>query len=335
VVETFSDVAGTGIDLYEGYLYVSDNTAVYRFQMAPGELVPQSPPETIISGFPVQQPHAAKAFAFNEGGDIYVNVGAPSNTCQDPDRTPGAAGQDPCPQLDRQAGVWRFDAGRPGQTQEADGHRFVTGTRNIVAIAWNPVTSNLYAVQHGRDQLNNLWPELFTVEQSAEIPAEEFFLLEDGADFGWPYCYFDPIQGKKVLAPEYGGDGKEVGLCADKRDPIYAFPGHYGPNDLLFYTSSQFPSRYRNGAFIAFHGSWNRAPEPQGGYQVAFLPFNAEGPTGDWETFADGFKGAEPLMNPSDAVYRPMGLAMGPDGSLYVTDSQKGRIWRIVYTGES
>jgi len=112
-----------------------------------------------------------------------------------------------------------------------------------------------------------------------------------------------------------------------------AFPGHIAPNDLLFYHAEQFPEKYREGAFIAFHGSWNRAPEPQKGYNVVFVPFDGALPSGDWEVFADGFSQQGTVENPADVVYRLCGLAVGPDGSLYVNDPRQGRIWRIYYTG--
>ena len=333
IVEHFSDHYGTGLQLRGDYLYASTTTEVYRYLMTPGELVPQGEPELIVSGFPEQRGHAEKAFAFDDAGHIYVNVGAPSNTCMEPPRTPGAAGQQPCAQRERQASVWRFDADKVGQTQEADGHQYVKGTRNIVGIAWDPDTRALYAGQHGRDALATLFEAYFDNEESAELPSEELFRLEDGADFGWPYCYYDHVQGKRVLAPEYGGDGQEVGDCDQYDEPLVAFPGHYAPNDLLFYTGDQFPERYRQGAFIVFHGSWNRAPLEQGGYQVAFAPRVDGTFTGDWETFANGFAVVSPLMSPGDAMHRPSGIAQGPDGSIYVTDDVAGRIWRIVYTG--
>lgn len=86
--------------------------------------------------------------------------------------------------------------------------------------------------------------------------------LERGAEYGWPYCYFDLAQQKLLLAPEYAGDGKTAGVCAQKRGPIASFPAHWAPNDLVLYEGRQFPNAYRGGAFIAFHGSWNRAPLP-------------------------------------------------------------------------
>jgi mono/diheme cytochrome c family protein len=249
-------------------------------------------------------------------------------------RTKGSPGMDPCPILEYAGGVWRFDASTPGQDQLRDGTRYATGIRHAVAICWNPVADRLYAVQHGRDQLHQFFPEMYDTQASAELPAEEFLALEEGSDFGWPYCYYDPFTSSKVLAPEYGGDGIITDRCESKTDPIMAFPAHTAPNDLLFYTGDQFPDRYRNGAFIAFHGSWNRAPMEQEGYYVVFVPFSEGLPSGDWEVFADGFSGLETVMNPRDAEHRPMGLALGPDGSLYISDSRKGTIWRIIYTGE-
>jgi len=133
-----------------------------------------------------------------------------------------------------------------------------------------------------------------------------------------------------VLSPEYGGDGKKQ---ADPKfqDPILAFPGHFAPNDLLFYNGDQFPETYKNGAFIAFHGSWNRGPFEQKGYQVAFVPFKDDLPSGHWSTFANGFMGPKPIMSSGEAKHRPMGLAQDKDGSLLISDSVKGTIWRISY----
>jgi mono/diheme cytochrome c family protein len=188
---------------------------------------------------------------------------------------------------------------------------------------------------HGRDDLLRLWAQLYTPWQSAVLPAEEFLRITDGTDFGWPYCYYDQLQNKKVLAPEYGGDGKITGRCDQFEKPLVGFPGHWAPNDLLFYKGKQFPERYRNGAFIAFHGATNRAPYPQSGYFICFLPFQNGAPTGQWEVFADGFAGVDPIVSVSDAVYRPMGLSTGPDGSLYIADTEKGRIWRVMYKGDA
>lgn len=333
VVEYFGEVEGTGIGVRDGYLYVAPDDRVLRYRLSEEQLVPEGEPETIVEDLLNEGSHEAKPFAFDDEGHLYVNVGAPSNNCQEEARTPGSAGMEPCPQRDNSAGIWRFDADTPGQSQE-DGYNYATGIRNAVAIDWNPAVEELFTVQHGRDQLSQLFPDYYDEEDSAELPAEEFQRVLDGADFGWPYCYYDHRQGRRVLAPEYGGDGQQSDNCSQFDEPILAFPGHYAPNDLLFYTGDHFPESYRGGAFIAFHGSWNRSPLPQEGYQVAFVPFSGQEPAGEWDAFADQFAGTDTIESPADAAHRPMGLGQGPDGSLFISDSVQGRVWRVFYNGE-
>jgi glucose/arabinose dehydrogenase len=327
--ERFSDDGGTGIAIRNGYLYFAHDTSVVRYRMKEGQLVPDAAPETIVADLPVQRGHATKSFAFDGKGSMYLNVGAPSNACQSDDRKPKVPGQDPCPLLERHGGIWRFDENKPGQTQMKDGKRYATGMRQMIALAWH--AGGLYVAMHGRDALDTLWPGLFTAQQNAELPSETLLRVDDGSNFGWPYCYHDWQQNKLFLNPEYGGDGKKTDRCEQYTPPLVGFPGHWAPNDLLFYTGAQFPTRYQNGALVAFHGSWNRAPLPQDGYKVVFVPFSGPTPAGKYETFADGFAGKTPLAQPDDAAFRPMGLAQGPDGSLYISETQKGRIWRIVY----
>ena len=331
LVEYFGRHHGTGIGFHGNYLYFGSDTLIVRYQMVYGQLLPDQAEEIVAEGFPHNNQHATKPFTFDEDGNMYVTIGAPANACMEQTRTKGSPGMDPCPLLERHGGIWKFKADELNQDQVADGERYATGIRNAVALDWNAAESTLYALQHGRDQLNQFFPELYNEEMSAKLPAEEFLLVEQNSDFGWPYCYYDQLQQKKVLGPEYGGDGNEVGRCSAKDDPILAFPGHVAPNDLLFYTGDMFPEKYKNGAFIAFHGSWNRSPEVQEGYYVVFVPFNGKIPTGDWEVFADGFAGVDEVKSPRDAKHRPCGLAQGPDGSLYVTDDVEGRVWRIMY----
>jgi glucose/arabinose dehydrogenase len=332
IIEYTGEHTGTGIKLHKGYLYFGSDTAVVRYPMQSGELLPGNNWEMIARGFPTERQHEAKPMEFDGQGNMYVTVGAPANACMEQMRTKGSPGMDPCPILEYAGGIWKFKDDILNQDQLTDGERYATGIRHAVANSWNKQVNELYVVQHGRDQLHQFFPEMFDTEQNAELPAEEFFLVTEGADFGWPYCYYDPFQEMKVLAPEYGGDGNMVERCENKMDPIMAFPGHIGPNDLLFYTGEMFPEKYQNGAFIAFHGSWNRAPEPQSGYFVVFVPFEGAYPSGDWEIFADGFAGVETISSTRDAEYRPCGLAQGPDGSLYVVDSNKGKIWRIIHS---
>ena len=327
VRQTFGSEGGTGIALGKGVLYASTTSTVYRYAMRAGSLTPLGTPDVIVKDLPTGG-HSAKNLALSpDGRTLFVNFGSATNSCQARDRSAESPGEDPCPELAYRAGVWRFDATKLDQNR-LSGTRFATGIRNAVGLAFAP-SGELYATQHGRDQLGQNWSKLFTIEQSAEKPSEEFFKLSEGADFGWPYCYHDAELGHLVLAPEYGGDGKQVGRCKDKQEPLVAFPGHWAPDGLTFYVGTQFPERYRGGAFIAFHGSWNRAPLPQAGYRVAFVPFKNGKPVGGYETFADGFW----KEDPAGPKHRPVGVAVGPDGSLYITDDAAGTIWRVMYKG--
>src|SRR5258708_32680995 len=329
---------GTSMRIHNDYLYFSSPKVVYRQKLTPGKLIPDSKMEVVLTDDHQHgiHWHMTKPVAFDDEGNMFVPFGAPSNACQDialtPGGKPGFAGLNPCPELDLHGGIWKFEADKIGLTQK-DGKKFATGLRSIVAMDWNPVDKNLYVVMHGRDDLFMLFPNFYTPWQSAVLPAEEFLRVTEGSDAGWPYYYYDEIKGKKVLAPEYGGDGNREGKGNKLLQPIMGFSGHWAPNDLLFYHGDQFPERYKNGAFIAFHGSTNRAPYPQAGYFVAFVPFKNGNPSGQWEVFADGFTGVETVANTSDAVYRPMGIATGTDGSLYISESQKGKIWRVMFKG--
>jgi glucose/arabinose dehydrogenase len=327
----FGNYGGTGITIKNGYLYAASDNDVYRYKLNDKmEIIDGNHPEKIITGLVAGRQHNTKSLALDNEGNVYVNVGAPSNSCQLQDRGVGSPGIDPCPFLEQSAGIWQFKSDKLNQSYD-DGVKYATGIRNIVGMDWNTSTNSLFVMQHGRDQLYNMWPEYFDSATSAELPAEEMLEVKKGSDFGWPYCYFDQFQNKRVLAPEYGGDGKKIGRCEGMDKPVMAFPGHLAPNGLLFYTGDMFPEKYKNGAFIAFHGSWNRAPLPQKGFFVAFVPFKDGKPSGEWEIFADNFAERDVVNSTREAKYRPCGLAQGPDGSLYVTDDTKGTIWKIVY----
>lgn len=333
VVKEFGDAPGMSLEIRGNWLYFGADDAIYRYRLN-DTLVPGGAAEKVVSGFPEQQEHSAKSIAFDGEGSLYVNVGAPSNACQDENREAGVRGRDPCPELELHAGIWRFPAERTGQRQE-EGEHYASGIRNAYAMAWSRQAENLYVVQHGRDQLYEFWPQYYSEKEGAELPAEELIQVSKATEYSWPYCYYDQQQEKLVLAPEYGGDGRKVGRCGDYPPPLMGFPAHYSPNDMLFYDAQQFPERYRQGAFIAFHGSYNRGDLGQVGYQVVFVPFANGQPAGDWTVFADGFAGDSGyVQSPDDAEFRPTGLALGADGSLYVADSVQGRIWRISYHGD-
>ena len=183
--ERFGKDGGTSIGLHNNYLYFGRDTAIERYRMRANELIPEQPPEVLVT-LPDQEGHRAKGFAFDGTGSMFVNVGAPSNACQPGGRVPEESGENPCSLLDRHGGVWRFDENTADQTQETGTH-FATGMRQNFAMAWHPTEGGLYLVQHGRDQLNTLWPGRFTDEQNAELPSEEFLKIEEGSNFGWPY----------------------------------------------------------------------------------------------------------------------------------------------------
>ncbi len=308
----------SGVLVANDAVYFSPNDRVMRFPWRWGSLEPAGPPELIVSGLPSDRSHAAKTMAMGPDGRLYVNIGVPSNSCQVDQRTPRSPGIDPCTELEHRGGIWSFDARRAGQTQ-ADGRRQANGLRNAMAFDFEPSGGMLYMATHGRDNLVT-WG--WTQQASAELPAEEFGPVPLGADYGWPYCYYDPFQRRKVTAPEYGGDGQKTDRCADKTLPAIGFPAHWAPMDLTFYPDTTLGAAYQGGAFLSFHGSWNRAPMQQAGYRVVFIPFQAGAPTGLWTDFV------VPATAPN--AIRPVGVAVGPDGTLYVAGDANQKIWRIM-----
>lgn len=320
----------TEVVIHDGWLYFGTEIAVYRVELD-DQLVPAGVAEPIAGGFPMQRSHADKTFALDNAGNIYVNSGVPTNACSEKRMAPRSPGIDPCPQLERSGGIWRFDAGKKYQDQLRDGELYVTGIRNVLAMEWNPWVDKLYFVMHGRDSLGMLWKDYYSREDNAELPAEEFHVAEEGDDFGWPYTYYDPIQDKRMQAPEYGGDGKQSAE-GDYKEPLIGFPAHWAPMDLVFHSGKNVPEEYAQGAFIVFHGSWNRMPLEQQGYNVVFVPMRDGKVTGEWSVFVDGLKGTDKLMNPGKSAYRPVGIAEGPDGSLYITEDKHGRIWKVSWS---
>lgn len=321
---------GTGLAIDGNDLYFGTDQKILKFTlddqgMITGDAV------TLVDGFTINNQHDAKSLTVDGKGGLYVNFGVPSNACMEKMRTKGSPGQRPCTILDNYGGVWKFDAAKSGQTQE-DGIRYSTGHRNAVALEWNRQADDLYLVNHGRDQLFSFFPDLYTQEASAELPAEEFHRVKKGDNLGWPYSYYDQRVGARMVMPEYGGDGKTK--AKEGKKPLIGFPGHWAPNDLLFPSDA---SGLPMGALIAFHGSWNRG-RAQRGYRVVFVPLDKKGNvSGQWITFADGFanpvadgEAVNQVASPRQAKHRPMGLAEGPKGSLYIASLMSGgRIWQI------
>jgi len=331
---------GTGIGIYNGSVYAEEGDTIskriVRYAVSTDSMTPTSAnSELIVGKLPANGDHNMHPFVIDNGGNIFMDVGSASNSCQVKDRTSDSPGHKPCTELNTRAGIWKYSATQTNQ-QFSPAGRYATGIRNAVGIALDP-SGQLYATQHGRDQLAENWSKLFKPEQGQNLPAEELLKIEQGADYGWPMCYFDDQQQKKlVLSPEYGGDGKAIGDCANKKAPEAWFPAHWAPDGLLFYNGSQFPAHYKGGAFISFHGSWNRAPGPQAGYNVVFVPFSGGKPVdpAKFEVFADGFAGVPLGPDATDkALHRPTSLGQGPDGSIYITDDKAGRVWKVVYKG--
>jgi glucose/arabinose dehydrogenase/mono/diheme cytochrome c family protein len=321
---------GTGIAFYNGAIYAEVNDRIVRYKLPAGAIAPIGAPEVVVSGLPLTGDHPMHPFVIDPKGNLYVDLGSATNACQEQNRIANSPGYQPCTELETRAGTWRYDANKVGQ-KFSPAERFVTGLRNGEGFAFDSA-GRLFATQHGRDQLFENWPKLYTQEQGANLPAEELVQMNDGDDFGWPACYFDDAQNRLVLAPEYGGDGgKTVGACAQKKAPVAAFPAHWAPNDLTIYQGNAFPNAYQGGAFVAFHGSWNRAPSPQGGYNIVFQPLKDGKASDKYVVFADGFAGAH--KDPGQAAHRPSGLAVGADGALYISDDIRGRIWRVTYKG--
>jgi len=314
----FGDYPGTGMFIKGNYLYASSNEDVYRYQLdGRGEVIHPDKPEKIITGLVDRKRDNSKSIVLDNNNHIYVNAGSYINACLVDPKSKKAP--NPCPLLDSVGGIWEFKNDQLNQHYK-DAVHYATGFKNVVGIDWNTQTNSLFIIQHGRGDLNNLFPELFTPEQDKVLPAETMYEVRKGADGGWPYEYYDQFQHKKILSPEYGGDGKKPGTHK-AIDPVAVFPAHFAPNALLFYTGNKFPAKYKNGAFIAFHG---RSPELQKGYLVAFVPFKNGKPSGKWEIFADNF-----LINKDQ--HKPCGLAQGPDGAIYVSDDSNGTLYRIQY----
>jgi glucose/arabinose dehydrogenase/mono/diheme cytochrome c family protein len=330
--EQTGDHGGSGIGIFNGSIYAETNDSIVKYAMTPGSIVPKGSAVTVVSGLPLGGDHPMHPFIITSDGSMLIDVATATNSCQAKNRTLKSPGDNPCKELETRGGIWRYDANKTDQ-KFSPSDRYATGIRNGEGFAID-ASGQVFVTQHGRDQLHTNWPEIFKAPGlEATLPAEEVLALNKGGDYGWPYCFYDNFQQKLILAPEYGGDGKKTGMCDQKTGPAAAFPAHWGPNGMTRYDKDKFPARYRDGLFIAFHGSWNRAPFPQGGYNIVFQPMSGAKASAKCEIFADGFAGA--VKSPEKADHRPDGVAAGPDGALYISDDIKGRIYRVTWNGGS
>lgn len=322
----FANYPGTGIRIQGNALYSSSNSSVYKYELNDqGQVLDTAKAELLVTGLVDKGRDNAKALAFDAENNMYVAIGSYDETCNDAN----GKGIANCRLLDSVGGVWQFRTNKLNQSY-SDAVHYARGLKNVVGLDWNAASKSLFAAQHGRGGLHDKYPKLYNEEQDRALPAETMYELKKGADAGWPYVYYDPFQHKKIVSPEYGGDGKR---SVDQMyiDPVADFPAHLAPNDLLFYTGNMFPERYKNGAFIVFHG---QSQPLKKGYLVAFVPFQNGKPSGPWEVFAENFMEVDRSKAKSSFQHRPMGIAQGPDGALYVADDIKGTIFKISYAGE-
>jgi glucose/arabinose dehydrogenase len=323
----FAGYPGTGIRIQGNKLYSSSNSDVFRYELNnQGEVIDTGKAEVIVQGLVDKGRDNAKSITLDGQNNLYVAVGSYDETCTDA----SGRGKTNCPLLDSVGGIWQFSTNKRNQTY-SDGVHYAKGLKNVVGLDWNNAVNSLFAAPHGRGGLYGKFPKLYTEEQDKALPAETLYKLDKGADAGWPYVYYDPFQQKKIVSPEYGGDGKK---SVDNKyvDPVADFPAHLAPNDMLFYTGNMFPEKYKNGAFIVFHG---RSQTTKKGALVAFVPFKNGKPSGPWEVFADNFMQADDQKGKVSYHHRPMGIAQGPDGALYVADDLKGTIFKISYSAKA
>ena len=251
VVQRFgagAPAGGTGIAFYKGAIFAEMRDRILRYPLPAGAILPNGAPQMVVSGLPITGDHPMHPFVISAQGTLYVDVASATNSCQLQNRVANSPGDKPCDELLTRAGIWRYDANKTGQ-RFSTAERFVKGLRNAEGLTFDSA-GRLYATQHGRDQLYENWPSLYKPAQGQNLPGEEIVILGLGADYGWPACYFDLIQNKLVLAPEYGGNGgKLVSICAQMQAPLVSFPAHWAPNDMVIYNATQFPQSYRGGAF--------------------------------------------------------------------------------------
>lgn len=278
-----------GLALSNGYLYVGERTSVKRYKYDPKTMTAGSGQE-IVSLAKFVPGHWTRSLLFDRNGTkLYVGVGSGSNV---------DTGEDPM-----RAAINRFNP-------DGSGHEiFASGTRNPIGLHWYPGTDTLWAAIQERDALgDDLVPDYFTH-------------IQQGAFYGWPYAYSGPHE-----EPRHKGERPDLVKKTVAGDIL--LQSHVAVLDFLFYTGKQFPKEYQGGAFLAFHGSWNRAKRV--GYSVVFVPFANGKPSGAVRDFLTGW-----MISPEskDVWGRPVALLQMPDGSILVSDDGGKKIWRIYYKG--
>jgi glucose/arabinose dehydrogenase len=285
------------------WVYVATSGSVVRFRYRIGELTASGPPETVVRTLPSGGAHWTRDIAFSpDDKTMFVSVGSATNDAEGmaalSSRALGASGDE---ERDR-ANVLAFDP---------DGGRqriYATGLRNCSGLTVEPATSALWCAVNERDGLGD------------DLPPDYGTRVAEGAFYGWPWYYIGAHQDPRH-------DGQRPDLKGRVTVPDVLFQAHSAPLGITFYQGDAFPAEYKGDAFVAFHGSWNRAKRT--GYKVVRLVMKDGKPTGVYEDFLTGFVASD------ESVWgRPVDVAVTKDGALLVTDDEGGAIWRVRWTGK-
>ncbi|HEV7346899.1 MAG TPA: PQQ-dependent sugar dehydrogenase [Telluribacter sp.] len=277
-----------GITIHKGTMYLITVKEVYSASInADGSL---GQPQMLINDLPDGGQHPNRTLAFGPDGMMYITVGSTCNACDEPNP--------------ESATILRANA--DGSNRKI----FAKGLRNTIGFGWHPQTQELFGMDHGIDWLGDN-------EQKEEVNS-----IKQNADYGWPYIYGE---GKYNPADRPPGDTTYQQYLQKTTLPLLTYLAHSAPIAMIFYTGNQFPAEYRNDAFVALHGSWNRSNPV--GYKLVRLHFENGKPV-RFQDFVNGF-----LINNDNSMFgRPVGISQYQDGSLLFTDDYNGVIYRVAYT---
>ena len=277
-----------GVALVGSDLYVANTDAIMHYTYNEGDTKITSPGQRFLGlpGGPIDHHWTKSLVASPDGKLLYVGVGSNSNITEngiEAEKNRAAIWQ-----VDRASGRWRI---------------FASGLRNPNGLSFQPQSGALWAVVNERDELGpNLVPDYMTS-------------VKDGAFYGWPYSYYGQHVDPRVMP-------QRPDLVAKAIPPDYALSSHVAPLGLTFYTGDALPQKYRGGAFVGEHGSWNR--DHFNGYKVVYVPFADGKPSGKAEDVVTGF-----LNDKGEARGRPVGVAVDKTGALLVADDVGNTVWRI------
>ena len=293
------------------YVYVAETDRVVRFPYRSGETKAAGPAEVVVAALPSGRGHWTRDLAFSaDGRTLFVSVGSASNAADEmPDAPP--EGLAAFLAKHERGAAWGAEENRADVLAfNPDGAAmrvFAAGLRNCSGLAVQPQTAALWCAVNERDSLGD------------DLPPDYATSVKPGAFFGWPWFYIGAHEDPRLK-------GRRADLAASVTVPDVLIQAHSAPLGIAFYDGAQFPAAYRGDAFVALHGSWNRAKRT--GYKVVRLPFKDGAPTGEYEDFLTGF-----VADDASVWGRPVDVAVAHDGALLVTDDGGGAIWRVAYQG--